>query len=171
MLNIKGFYRSRVRILTAFMLLIAFMMIASPMSSPRAAARPMVNMTPEQIEAAVEEYFTAICSLDVQRYVNTFALDGVLEDPVGTPPLQGQAVISAYITSSIAAFSSMSFKIQDINVCGHEAAVNWKVQLKTTAGKKLTIDGMGVFNFNPDGKLQSVREFWDLEDFLAQMQN
>lgn len=171
MLNVKGFYTTRVRILTAFMWLIAFVMIAGPTPSPRAAARPMATMTPEQIEAAVDEYFTAICSLDVQRYVNTFAADGVLEDPVGTPPLQGSAAISAYITASITAFSAMSYKIQDINVCGHEAAVNWKVQLKTTAGKKLTIDGMGVFNFNPDGKLQSVREFWDIEDFLAQMQN
>jgi len=30
---------------------------------------------------------------------------------------------------------------------------------------------MGVFNFNQDGKLESVREFWDLQAFLAQLQS
>ena len=173
MLNLKRFYTTRMRMLASLMLVVAFTMIANPLflSSPRAASRPMVNLTPEQIEAAVEEYFNAVGAFDVQRYVNTFAPDGVLEDPVGTPPIQGTAAISAFITSIIAPFSQIKHKIQDINVCGHEAAVNWKLHLTTTTGKKITIDGMGVFNFNQSGKLQSVREFWDLEAFLAQLQS
>ena len=43
------------------------------------------DLTPDQIEAAVEEYFASVGAFDVQRYVNNFAADGVLEDPVGTP--------------------------------------------------------------------------------------
>lgn len=131
----------------------------------------MTQLTPEQIEAAVEEYFDSVGAFDVPRYVNNFAPDGVLEDPVGTPPVQGTAAISAFITNIIAPFQEIRHKIQDINVCGHEAAVNWKLHLKTTTGKKIIIDGMGVFNFNQNGKLQSVREFWDLEAFLAQLQS
>ena len=42
--------------------------------------------------------------------------------------------------------------------------------LKTTTNKHITIDGMGIFRFNQDGKLQSVREFWDLAAFLADLQ-
>ncbi len=131
----------------------------------------MTQLTPDQIEAAVEEYFEAVGAFDVQRYVNNFAPDGVLEDPVGTPPVQGTAALTAFISNIIAPFSQIKHKIQDINVCGHEAAVNWKLNLKTTTGKKITIDGMGVFNFNQAGKLQSVREFWDLAAFLADLQN
>lgn len=131
----------------------------------------MTAMTSEQVEAAVEEYFNSVGAFDVQRYVNNFAPDGVLEDPVGTPPVQGSQAIAAFITNIIAPFSKIEHKIQDINVCGHEAAVDWKLNLKTTTGKKISIDGMGVFNFNQNGKLQSVREFWDLAAFLAQMQN
>src|SRR5689334_14209488 len=55
----------------------------------------MQNLTPEQVEAAVEEYFDAVGAFDVQRYVNNFAADGVLEDPVGTPPVQGSAALTA----------------------------------------------------------------------------
>ncbi len=141
--------------------------------SAQAASDPsiMVEMTPEQIEAAVEEYFNSVGAFDVQRYVNNFAPDGVLEDPVGTPPVQGTQAITAFITNIIAPFSKIEHKIQDINVCGHEAAVDWKLHLKTTTGKKIIIDGMGIFNFNQNGKLQSVREFWDLAAFLAQLQS
>ncbi len=129
-----------------------------------------MTMTAEQIEAAVEEYFDSIGSLNVQRFVNNFATDGVLEDPVGTPPIQGTQAIAAYFAAIIAPFSEIKPKVQDVIVCGHEAAVNWKLRLRTTTGKHITIDGMGVFNFNQAGKLQSVREFWDLAAFLAQLQ-
>ena len=131
----------------------------------------MTTPTPEQIEAAVEEYFNAVGAFDVQRYVNTFAPNGVLEDPVGTPPVQGQQAIAAFITNIIAPFSKIEHRTQEIIVCGSEAAVNWKLSLKTTAGKKIIIDGMGVFSFNQNGKLKSVREFWDLAAFLAQLQS
>jgi steroid delta-isomerase len=147
--------------------------VAAPTGAARAAGNvsAMNGLTPEQVEAAVEEYFDAVGAFDVQRYVNTFAPNGVLEDPVGTPPVQGTAAITAFITNIIAPFSEIKHKIQDINVCGNEAAVNWKLHLKTTTGKKIIIDGMGVFSFNQDGKLQSVREFWDLAAFLAALQS
>jgi steroid delta-isomerase len=160
------------------MMALMFLAVTSPIraNSPRAImtaskAPMMTQMTPEQIEDAVEEYFNSVGAFDVPRFVNNFAPDGVLEDPVGTPPVQGTAAITAFITNIIAPFQDIKHKIQDINVCGNEAAVNWKLNLKTTIGKKIVIDGMGVFKFNQNGKLQSVREFWDLEAFLAQLQS
>ena len=63
---------------------------------------PMVQLTPEQIETAVEEYFDAVGALDVPRYVNTFAPDGVLEDPVGTPPIQGTAALTSQEAGGVA---------------------------------------------------------------------
>ena len=128
------------------------------------------GLTTTQIEAAVEEYFASIGSLDVQRYVNNFAANGVLEDPVGTPPIQGTQAIAAYFGAIIAPFSEINPKVQEVIVCGNEAAVNWKLKLTTKTGKHITIDGMGVFSFNQAGKLQSVREFWDLAAFLEQLQ-
>ncbi|HJQ22558.1 MAG TPA: nuclear transport factor 2 family protein [Blastocatellia bacterium] len=166
---------SAARGLASLILVAALTVTASlPFATPGKAAprpTPVAGLAPEQVEAAVEEYFNAVGAFDVQRYVSTFAADGVLEDPVGTPPLQGTAAITAFITNIIAPFSQIKHKIQDINVCGNEAAVNWKLDLMTKTNKHITIDGMGVFSFNQDGKLQSVREFWDLAAFLEQLQN
>ena len=172
MLTLKRSYATCSRALTSIVLAVALAAVVNVGFAPsaRAAVSPMAPLTPEQIEAAVEEYFESVGAFDVQRYVNTFAPDGVLEDPVGTPPLQGTPAITGFITNIIAPFSEIKHRIQEITVCGHEAAVNWKLHLTTTTGKKITIDGMGVFNFNQDGKLQSVREFWDLAAFLEQLQ-
>jgi steroid delta-isomerase len=137
----------------------------------RAEAAASYDLTPEQIEAAVEEYFASLASLNVQRFVNNFAADGVFEDPVGTTPIQGTQAIAAYYGAVTAPFSHIKSYVQEVIVCGQEAAVNWKIRLKTTTGKVIVIDGMGVFKFNQAGKLQSVREFWDLAAFLAQLQD
>lgn len=165
-------YTSRSRALASFVLAVAVVASAEFVPSARAAlsSPAMDTLTQDQIEAAVEEYFASIGSLNVSRFVDNFAPDGVLEDPVGTPSLQGTPAIAAYFGAIIAPFSEIKPKVQEVIVCGHEAAVNWRLLLTTTAGKKITIDGMGVFNFNQDGKLQSVREFWDLAAFLAQLQ-
>jgi steroid delta-isomerase len=161
----------KVMALTAVLMFLTFSAPTRAGANDSGAAINSSQLTPEQIEAAVEEYFESVGAFDIQRYVNNFAPDGVLEDPVGTPPVQGTSAIAAYISAIIAPFSEIKHKVQDINVCGHEAAVNWKLRLKTTTGKHIIIDGMGIFNFNQDGKLQSVREFWDLAAFLEQLQN
>lgn len=143
----------------------------SAQAKTEAAASMAVTLTPEQMEAAVEEYFASIASLDVQRYVNNFAANGVLEDPVGTPPVQGTQAIAGYFGAISAPFSHIKAKVQEVIPCGQEAAVNWKLNLTRADGKKIQIDGMGIFKFDQTGKLVSVREFWDLAAFLAQMQN
>jgi steroid delta-isomerase len=139
-------------------------------SATRVEAAPSYDLSPEQIEAAVEEYFASIGSLDVQRFVNNFAPDGVLEDPVGTPPIQGTQAIGAFFGAITTPFIEIKPYVQEVIVGGQEAIVNWKLKLKTTTGKVIFIDGMGLFKFNQQGKLQSVREFWDLAAFLAQLQ-
>lgn len=138
-------------------------------SATRAQAAGTYDLTPEQIEAAIEEYFASIASLDAQRVANHFAPDGTVEDPVGTPPIEGPQNIAAFFAVAAAPFKWAKPTIQEIVVCGQEAAVNWKLKLKTKTGKMVFIDGMGVFKFNQQGKLQSVREFYDLAAFLAQL--
>jgi len=162
--------RNRSLFLKKMMALATAMIILFVVGVTRVEAAGNYDLTQAEIEAAVEEYFASIGSLDVQRFVNNFAPDGVLEDPVGTPPLQGTQAIAAYFGAIITPFSEIKPYVQEVVVSGQEAAVNWKLRLKTTAGKVIIIDGMGVFKFNQQGKLQSVREFWDLAAFLAQLQ-
>ena len=134
-----------------------------------ASVPTIVSLTPEQMEAAVEKYFADAMSLDAQRYASNFTEDGLLEDPVGTPPVQGRQAIAASFSNLTALVSEGKAKVQEVIPGGQEAIVNWKINVVTTTGKKITIDGMGAFKFDQTGKLQSVREFWDLAAFLSQL--
>jgi steroid Delta-isomerase len=162
--------RSQSQFSKKMMALVTALMFFVVSSATRVEATASYDLTPAQIEAAVEEYFDSLASLDVQRFVNNFAPDGVFEDPVGTPPIQGTQAITAYVGAIFPQFREGKSRIQEVIVCGQEAAVNWKLRLKSMTGKVIIIDGMGIFKFNSQGKLQSVREFWDLAALSAQLQ-
>lgn len=149
--------------------LVAGRFTLSTQAKSAASVPAIVSLTPEQMEAAIEKYFADAMSLDAQRYASNFTEDGVLEDPVGTPPVQGRQAIAASFGNLTALVSQGKAKVQEVIPGGQEAIVNWKVNVVTVTGKKITIDGMGVFKFDQTGKLQSVREFWDLAAFLAQL--
>jgi steroid delta-isomerase len=139
------------------------------MSFARLEAVANYDLTPEQIEAVIEDVFAGLAAFDVQRVVNNFAADAVVEDPVGTPPIQGIEAITAYLETFPSLFSQIKLYSLDIEVGGQEAAVAWRLRFKTRTGNVFFLDGIGVFKFNQEGKIQSEREFFDLAYFLAQL--
>lgn len=93
----------------------------------------------------------------------------MVEDPVGTPPIQGKEAIAAYLATFPTLFSEMKLYSLDIKVGGQEAGVKWRIRFKTKSGNTFFLDGIGFFKFNEQGKIQSEKEFFDLAYFLAQL--
>ena len=147
----------------------ALMFLVAPGVTPAGAAVTQ-GPPPEQLEAAVEEVFAGLAAFDVQRVVNNFAADAVVEDPVGTPPIQGREAIAAYLETFPTLFSQVKLYSLDVKVCGQEAAVKWRLRFTTRGGNVFFLDGIGVFRFNQEGKIQSEKEYFDLAYFLAQLQ-
>ena len=152
------------------MALAAALVLLVASGGARGEAAATRALTPEQAEAVIEDAFAALAAFDVQRVVNHFAPDGVIEDPVGTPPIEGSQAIAAYIGTFSAQFSEMKLYSLDIKVRGQEAAVKWRFRFKTKTGNTFFLEGIGIFKFNEAGKIQSEREFFDLDYFLAQLQ-
>ncbi len=132
------------------------------------AATP--DLTSQQIEAVIEDAFAGLVAFDAQRVVNNFAADAVLEDPVGTPPMVGTQAIIAYLETFPTIFSQMKLYSLDIKVRGQEAAVKWRLRFTTKTGNVFFLEGIGFFKLNQQGKIESEREFFDLEYFLSQLQ-
>jgi steroid Delta-isomerase len=143
-------------------------LVASSAARVEAAAAP--QLTPEQIEAVIEDVFNGLAAFDTPRVVSHFAPDAVIEDPVGTPPIQGTQAIAAYLETFPALFSQVKLYSLDTKVCGQEVAVNWRLRFKTHAGNVFFLEGVGIFKFNQEGKIQTEREFFDLAYFLEQLQ-
>lgn len=155
------------KMITALALVFMFLVAAGV---TRVEAAAPYDLTSEQIESVLEDAFTKLAAFDAQGVVNYFAADAVLEDPVGTPPIQGAQAITAYLQTFPTLFKHIKIHSLDITVCGQEAAVKWRIRFKTQTGNVFFLDGVGIFKFNPEGKIQSEREFFDLAYFLAQLQ-
>ena len=153
--------------MTALAMALMFL-VASSVTRVEAAATE--DLTSEQMEAVIEDAFAGLVTFDVQRVVNNFAPDAVLEDPVGTPPMQGTQAIAAYLATFPTIFNQLKLYSLDIRVRGQEAAVKWRIRFTTKTGNVFFLEGVGFFKFNQDGKIQTEKEFFDLEYFLAHLQ-
>jgi len=156
-----------VKKMTALAMALTFLITTSA-ARVEAAATP--ELTPQQIEAVIEDAFAGLVAFDVPRVVNNFSADAVLEDPVGTPPMQGAQAITAYLETFPTIFSQMKLYSLDVKVRGQEAAVKWRIRFTTKTGNVFFLEGVGFFRLNQQGKIELEREFFDLEYFVSQLQ-
>jgi len=156
-----------VKKMTALAMALMFLVASSV---TRAEAAPNPQLTPEQIEAVIEDVFAGLVSFDVQRVINQFADDAVVEDPVGTPPIVGKQAIADYLATFPTLFSHMKLYSLDIKPGGQEVGVKWRLRFTTKTGKTFFLEGIGHFRFNEAGKIQAEKEFFDLAYFLDQLQ-
>jgi len=161
--NQNPFLKKMAVLAAAFLIL-----VASTATSVDAAPTP--DLTPQQIEAVIEDAFAGLVAFDAPRVLNHFAADAVLEDPVGTPPMQGTQAIAAYLATFPTLFNQMKLYSLVIKVGGQEAAVTWRLRFTTKSGHVFFLEGIGHFKFNQDGKIQTEKEFFDLAYFLEQLQ-
>jgi steroid delta-isomerase len=124
-----------------------------------------------QCSQTVTEYFAAIRSLDVERFVNVFAPDGVTHDPVGTPEHRGSDAIRAFFSGIVAAVATLDLAEQDVVVCGNSAAVKWTGAGIGRNGKPVSFDGIDVIDCNEAGKITLVRAFWNPGPVMAILQS
>ena len=115
-------------------------------------------MYPEKmVRDAVSAYFDAIRAGDAKAWVNTFAPDAVSHDPYGTPPNEGHDELRAFFDSLGDAFQHLAMYEENVFVAGNGAAVKWRGEGVGHTGKKVTFEGIDVFEINPDGTIQTVR--------------
>jgi steroid delta-isomerase len=127
-------------------------------------------MPAQQLPQAVQDYFAAVKAMDAAAFAAIFAEDGVLEDPVGTPPNTSQAAIQQFFTGITAAFSAVELVPDDIYLAGPSMAIKWTGHATAKNGKQATFAGIDVIDLDAAGKIQCVRAFWDPGTLMAQIQ-
>ena len=127
------------------------------------------QVSPDKISRAVRAYFLAIRAMDGEAWANTFAEDGNTEDPVGTPTITGRAAIREFLESICKNFKSVGLTEDSIFVAGNGAAVKWTGHGTSSTGKEVKFEGVDVFEVNDDGKIQTVRAYWNPAEMIAQL--
>ena len=117
--------------------------------------------SPEQVQAAVDAYVAAYTADDRDAFLDAFADDGVIEDPVGTPAHAGRDARGAFWDTVHQLTERMTFDVKDVVVCGSEAAMVFRIHAGT-ADAGIVLDAVDIFQVDDDGKIASMRAYWDM---------
>jgi len=117
--------------------------------------------SPEQVRAAVDAYVAAYMANERDAFLDAFADDGVIEDPVGTPAHEGRDARGAFWDTVHQLTERMTFDVKDVVVCGSEAAMVFRIHAGT-ADAGIVLDAVDIFEVDDDGKISSMRAYWDM---------
>ena len=102
------------------------------------------------------------------KWLDLFAEDAVVQDPVGVSPFDpigkgqvGKAAIAAFYDNVISKVK-VSFDYPRSYACGDECAFVGTVYTEV-GGNEMASEGVFVYRVNEDGKLLSLRAFWEHE--------
>ena len=117
--------------------------------------------TPEQVRATVDAYVDAYARNDKAAFLALWAPDGVLEDPVGTPPRQGVEALGAFWDGARELADRIELVPVAVIVTGDEAAMVFEIHAHIGDGG-LLMQAVDVIPVDDDGRLLGVRAYWDM---------
>jgi steroid delta-isomerase len=104
--------------------------------------------------ATVNKYMDAFSGADMDLIREIYADDAVVEDPVGTEPYVGIDAIVGFYEGAFATGAKIALS-GDVRCAGNAAAFPFKVLMEG-----VDISPIDVFEFNADGKVQSMKAYW-----------
>ena len=117
--------------------------------------------SPEQVRAAVDAYVAAYGANDRDAFLDVFADDGVIIDPVGTPAHEGRDARGAFWDTVHQLTEKITFDVKDVVVCGNEAAMVFRIHAGSDDAQ-IQIDAVDVFEVDDAGKVTRMKAYWDM---------
>ena len=118
----------------------------------------------------------AVEAQDKETWVGGFADDAIVEDPVGVSPLdpsgeghRGREAIAAFWDATIAP-NDVAFAIERSYAAGDECANVGSITTTLPDGNRVRTEGVFVYRVDGEGKLLSLRAFWEFDrmEFLGE---
>jgi steroid delta-isomerase len=129
----------------------------------------MSGETPPNAEAlrkTLEAYFAAIAARDPQRIASVFAVDGEIEDPVGSPVRHGREGVAGLFASGVAALASkVEIKVLAALPSGASIAAHWTMTARGRAGREVKAEGIDVLQVDAQGLIVRAEGYWNAVAF------
>lgn len=111
-------------------------------------------ITPEHIQQIVDRYLAAINTGDMAAVMALYANDASVEDPVGTEPKRGEAILQFY-TNAFSGGANAELT-GPVRISAKTAAFPFHAEINGAAGQVTIIDVIDIFEFDPDGKITKM---------------
>lgn len=105
---------------------------------------------------------------DRDAWLDLFAQDAVVEDPIGESPLdpaglghRGKEAIAAFYDTVIGG-NAVSFRIDQSWAAGNEVANVGTITTKMADGAVVHTDGVFTYRVNDEGLVIALRAFWEM---------
>ncbi|MCH2173717.1 nuclear transport factor 2 family protein [Myxococcota bacterium] len=112
----------------------------------------------------------AVARGDKQAWVDNFADDGFIEDPIGKSVIDpegqghhGRAAIETFWDNHIATVRPM-FQIQNSIACGNECANVGTLMIQFPNGMVTKLYGVFVYRVDDSGQVESLRTYWETDE-------
>ncbi|HME48799.1 nuclear transport factor 2 family protein [Mycobacterium sp.] len=130
-------------------------------------------MTENPAHAAGRRSREAVIARDKQAWLDVFADDAIVEDPIGPSAFdpegkghRGKEAISAFWDKAIAPTEKIEFHFADTFSCGNEEANTGSIVI-TMGGHQITTEGVFTYKADSDGKLVALRAYWEMDRAAA----
>ncbi len=111
---------------------------------------------------------SAIKANDRQRWLDLFEDDAFVQDPVGVSRMDpagnghhGKAAIAAFYDLFKQTMKQLDFTMHKSMLCGDEVAAYITLHIATHDGQKFDVDVLNVYKASKNGKIASLRSFWE----------
>ena len=115
----------------------------------------------DEIRNVMEQYVKLLTDSDVDGILALYADDATVEDPVGGQVLQGRETLQGFYAATA---PSLHVELSGpVRVAGTECAAPLLAEL-TVNEQKLYIDVIDTMTFDDEGKITSMRAFWNPQE-------
>jgi len=129
----------------------------------------MESLADPRFVATVDAYFAGIRDRDEGRWLATFSDDAVCHDPVGATPAEGKASLHESWRVLSAPFKRLIITPCATFHCGSGAAVHWAASATGVNEREVSFEGITVFEFAPDGRIQTLMAYWDPAEMMIEL--
>lgn len=139
--------------------------------APRAAPRRPEALDEARIRSVIEDYFGAMCAMDLDRWVGLFSSNGMLEAPAGSRPFHGHQGLRTFFRGFMKVFErGVSVTVLGVRVEAPRgrAEVDWRVDVRHK-GIPISYTGTECFDFAASGEIVRVTVREDPRDIARQM--
>jgi steroid Delta-isomerase len=122
-----------------------------------------MTATPDDVRKACENYVKAWKTNDKALLMSILADDAVFCDPVGTPEFIGHEGISRFWDfAHTGADRTLTPVLEEIRACANEGILRFTMQVRIpSANQGLNLSIIEYLVINDEGKIKSLRAFWD----------
>jgi ketosteroid isomerase-like protein len=133
----------------------------------------MAAMTDTPAHLAGKRSREAVAARDKQAWLDVFADDGIVEDPIGPSHFdpdgkghRGKEAISAFWDMAIAPTDKIEFDFVNTYQCGNEEANVGNIVI-TMGGHQVTAEGVFTYRVNDAGQMVALRAYWEMDRAAA----